>query len=305
MGKMPNVFMRSVINSLMPKGALWSPSIGGNFARLLDGISKNKQTVLDDLACLSHLREPARIPIEMLPILERELGVAAIDMDIELRRAILRGIRYKNKSIPTCNKLQHALNVAGFGEGGYGVVVVENENPAINPGDYINPVNNEVSLKKSQAGSICARNPDGSDWKAWQECAGYNSVSYKNPNLPKGSTKYYYLLNTDNHSAIGLKKSQAGSICARNPDGSDWKAWQECAGYNSESNETYNKYSDPPCEYWPMVFFICAGVTRNEDGNIISISPAKVPAVLRQRLNRIVLRIKPEGIWAAMIVDFD
>ena len=247
MGKMPNVFMRSVINSLMPKGALWSPSIGGNFARLLDGISKNKQTVLDDLACLSHLREPARIPIEMLPILERELGVAAIDMDIELRRAILRGIRYKNKSIPTCNKLQHALNVAGFGEGGYGVVVVENENPAINPGDYINPVNNEVSLKKSQAGSICARNPDGSDWKAWQECAGYNS----------------------------------------------------------ESNETYNKYSDPPCEYWPMVFFICAGVTRNEDGNIISISPARVTAVLRQRLNRIVLRIKPEGIWAAMIVDFD
>ena len=56
--------------------------------------------------------------------------------------------------------------------------------------------------------------------------------------------------------------------------------------------------------YWPLVFFIGGAVTRDLSGRITNIATVTMPAVYRQELNRLVLRIKPLGIWAAILVRY-
>jgi hypothetical protein len=45
-------------------------------------------------------------------------------------------------------------------------------------------------------------------------------------------------------------------------------------------------------------------VARNPDGRIASVASVDVPVGRRQELHRLILRVKPLGIWAAMIVRY-
>jgi hypothetical protein len=94
-------------------------------------------------------------------------------------------------------------------------------------------------------------------------------------------------------------------ICARAFDGSDSKQPYECAGYYTAYVDLSPKYSTPEDpKYWSMIFFVGGAVTRNPNGSIASVASVNVPAVRRQELHRLILRIKPVGTWAAMMVQF-
>jgi hypothetical protein len=45
-------------------------------------------------------------------------------------------------------------------------------------------------------------------------------------------------------------------------------------------------------------------VTRNTDDVIVDIASVQIPAARRQELNRIILRIKPVAMWAAMLIQY-
>jgi hypothetical protein len=98
---------------------------------------------------------------------------------------------------------------------------------------------------------------------------------------------------------------QAGHICARAFDGSDSQSALECAGYYTkyvDMNVPYAAPDDPA--YWPLIFFVGGDVYRNGDGSIRSVAVVSVPAIRKQELHRLILRIKPLGIWAAMMCRF-
>ena len=267
----------------MPDGSIWQPSHGGGFDRLLDGVAENKQAVLGDLGGLAHIRDPLRCPVELLPDLEREFGVTAnIALTERERRMAVAIIRYKRVTLPTTQKLQRVLDMAGFGSGGYGLTVTPNASP---PTDPFPIVGMSCNLTAHGFPSIF--------------CAGNTDVAFA------GYGGGYYLVSGDHFMARQLYP-QAGQICARVFDGSDYMSGRERAGYHEDfaiTNEAA-QHKTPPEAYWPLIFFVGGTVTRNGDGSIGSVAMVSVPATRRQELHRLVLRVAPMGIWAAMMVGY-
>ena len=240
---MTRLFMRRVIDALMPKGAIWRPVKGGDFDRLLDGVAKNKQVVLGDLENLAHVRNPLRCPIGILQDLEREYGVTTnVALTEKERRMSLAVIRYKRIVLATTDKLQFALNKAGFGLGGYGLTVTRNSSPVQDP-------------ERIGVGYILTAHGFPSVY-----CAGNTDVAYCGYFAER-----YYL--------------SSGDSC-------------------DEDLVT------PPKAYWSSVFFVGGQVSRANDGQIINISPVNIPSARKQELHRLILRIKPLGIWVGMIVRY-
>jgi hypothetical protein len=275
-------FMREVMDALLPDGAAWKPAYGGDYDKLLDGVSQNAQGALDDLASLEHIRNPYKCPTELLPDLEREFGISPNNALTEkTRRASLATVRYKRGGLATVPKLQRALDLAGFGYGGYGLSVTQNASPPANPEPIV------------EANYVLTAHEFPSVY-----CAG-NSRAFAG-----GGGGGYYLTSGDYFTSRPLYP-QAGRICARAFDGSDYRSGLECAGYYDEMLVTDEnlKYKSPPEGYWSLVFFVGGAVTRNPDGRIATIATVNIPQSRRQELHRLILRVKPCGIWAAMMVD--
>jgi hypothetical protein len=190
--------MRGVIDALMPQGAIWNPAYGGDFDRLLDGVAQNKQDTLDDLSSLAHIRDPYNCPIELLPDLEREYGISPDNALTEKeRRLSLAAVRYKRRSLGTAQKLQRTLDIAGFGYGGYGLIVTPNASPATDPSTMVDA---SYVMTAHEFPSVF--------------CAGNTDVAYA------GFGGGYYLVSGDYFTTRPLYL-QAGQICARAFDGSD------------------------------------------------------------------------------------
>jgi hypothetical protein len=265
----------------MPQGSAWAPAYGGFLDRLLDGIADNGEAVRKALEKLAHVRNPYLCPLELLGDLEREFGIAGNEGLTEKdRREALAAIRYKTASLATAAKLQFYLDKSGFGRSGYGLVVTPNSSPAADP-EHI--VDTRFSLPARPFPSA--------------SCAG-NAAAYA------GYGGGYYLVNSDQQVLRPLYP-QAGHICARAFDGSDSRQPYECAGYYTGYVSISPKYITPQdSKYWPMIFFVGAAASRNPDGSIANVASVTVPAVRRQELHKLILRIKPLGIWAAMMINF-
>jgi hypothetical protein len=271
------------MDALLPDGAVWKPAYGGDYDKLLDGIAQNEQNVFDDLGSLANVRNPYKCPIELLPDLEREYGISPNNALTEKeRRASLAAVRYKRGGLATAAKLQRVLDLAGFGYGGYGLIVTPNASPPANPEPIV------------EANYVLTAHEFPSVY-----CAG-NSRAFAG-----GGGGGYYLVMGDYKTAQPLYP-QAGRICARAFDGGDYRSGLECAGYYDEMLEIDEnlKYKSPPEPYWSLVFFVGGAVTRNPDGRIATVATVNIPQSRKQELHRLVLRIKPEGTWAAMMVRY-
>ena len=279
---MSRPFMRQVVDSLLPKGAIWKPAADGDFDNLLDGVAENQQAVFNDLGSLEHIRDPYRCPAALLPDLEREFGIMPNNALTEKeRRRSLAVVRYRQKILATAQKLQWALDMAGFGSGGYGLRVTPNS-PTSDPTLI---VDGAYAMTAHEFPSIF--------------CAGNTTVAYC------GYGGGYYLVAGDYYASRPIYP-QAGEVCARAFDGSDPQSGRECCGYY-EKEEVSNieaEHRTPPEPYWPLVFFVGRAVTRNPDGRIVGVATVDIPAIRRQELHRLILRIKPMGVWAAMMVRY-
>ena len=232
--------MRGVIGSLLPDGAVWRPAHGGDLDRLLDGVAEGKEGVLVDLSALAHIRDPYKCPAGMLGDLERELGISSNHALTETqRRKYLVPIRYKRQTLSTAQKLQYALDKAGFGYGGYGLKVTPNSPPA-------------------------------------------------DPEL----TGWYYTMQAHDWPSI---------YCAGSP----------LVGFAGQYNVRYylasggeEELETPPESWWPLLFFVGGTPVRTYEGRIRRVTIVDVPKDRRQELHRIILRIKPMGIWAALLVRY-
>ena len=274
--------MRLSNDALMPPGAIWRPTAGGKLDALHDGLADNGQTVHDNLAQLAYLRNPYRCPLEFLSDLEREYGIPPTTSLSEAdRRAQVAAVKYKRSRLATAARLQRALDLAGFGAGGYGLIVTPNSSPPADPAAIVTA---SYQLTAHAMG-------DGSGSVAGT--AGAYAAQRAG----------YYLVNGDTY-VLTPNYPGAGQICARAFDGSDSLSGQQSAGYYSSYTQFTNPYASPAQAYWPLIFFVGGVVTRNGDGSIASIARVTIPARRRQDLHRIILQNKPLGIWAGMCVQF-
>jgi hypothetical protein len=269
-------FMRQVHDALMPRGEAWTPAPGGKYDRLLDGFADNAQAVLDDLNSLAYIRNPRKIPFAMLPDLEREYGITPDDTVPESdRREKLAVVRYSPRPLSRVAVLQAALDKAGFGISGYGLVVTPNGSPAADPW-YI--IDENFVLTAHEFPSVYA--------------AG-TVTAYA------GERGGYYLVNSDIFDARPTYPGAGTDMVAR-----DFPS-KSCAGYYEGFSGPENEYTAPiPEPYWPFVAFAGGTVTRNADGSIASVATVTVPIGRRQELHRLILRLKPLHAWIGMCVVY-
>jgi hypothetical protein len=275
------VFMRRTVDGLMPRGSIFHSAPGGDLDHLLDGIADNAQTSLDDLEFVAHLRDPSSVPLALLPDLEREFGITPDSALSEPdRRKNLAVLRYKRRKLTSVARLQDALDRAGFGTGGFGLIVTPNASPATDPASI---VDNAYQLTAHEIG---------------EGMSAGNSSAYA---AKRGG---YYLVNGDKY-ILEPVYPQAGQICARAFDGSDSLSGEGCAGHYNSYTQYTNEHTTPPEGYWPLIFFVGGVVARNENGSIAAVSTVWIPSHRRQELHRLALRYKPLGTWAAMIVQYN
>ncbi len=122
---------RSILNSLLPEGAFWTPAADSDYDKLLNGIADNSQAMYEVLKQLAILRDPYKTPI--LDDMELEYGIAPHIMDTEtLRRERLAAMMFRRAKIPTTESLQQKLRDAGFSD----VYVYANTAP-LDPADLL------------------------------------------------------------------------------------------------------------------------------------------------------------------------
>jgi hypothetical protein len=267
--------MRSVHDALMPQGAAWEPASGGKMDRLLEGFADNAQAVLDDLESLAWIRNPAKVPGELLPDLEREYGITPDDRIPDAdRREGLSAVRYNSRPSARVQSLQDALDKAGFGVNGYGLAVTPNGSPASDP----HPIVEENILLTAH--------------KFPSRYAAGTAIAFA---AERGG---YYLVNGDRYNSRPVYP-QAGYMQAQAFPSSS------CAGYYEGYAGYENEYTAAiPRPYWPFVAFCGGTVTRNEDGSVASVATVNVPMSRRQELHRLILRLKPLHSWIGMLVNY-
>ena len=117
---------RSVFDSLLPPGSIWTLKEGGDFDLLMDGISDNYDSVRTFLNTLAFLRDPQRTSI--LTDLEREYGVVPnSNLSEQERRDRLTVQKNDRISDGSPDTLQQYLRDSGFD-----VYVYQND-PAVDP----------------------------------------------------------------------------------------------------------------------------------------------------------------------------
>jgi hypothetical protein len=122
--------MRRTIDTILPKGAAWSPAPSGGFDKFLDGLAACWETIRSWLSGLNCIRDPHCTPF--LADLEREYGVLPNDsLTEEQRRAALSPLVFNRDSTGAWDELQAALQDAGFD------VQVHENSPAVDPAIFL------------------------------------------------------------------------------------------------------------------------------------------------------------------------
>lgn len=120
---------RSIFDSLLPPGSIWTVEENADFDLLLEGIADNLEIIRLYLSQLSDLRNPNNTFV--LDDLEREYGVKNIGLSETVRRQNLSVIVFGKNSSGAEDFLQQILNDAGFN------VFVYQNNPAVDPAIYL------------------------------------------------------------------------------------------------------------------------------------------------------------------------
>jgi hypothetical protein len=122
--------MRSVIDTIWPRGSAWNPAPDEDLDLLLDGSAENWEVIRLYLSELSEIRNPATTPF--LADLEREFGVFTNpNLTEQQRRDQLTPIVFNRSSNGGVDAMQTALT-----DGGFDVQVHENS-PAVDPAIFL------------------------------------------------------------------------------------------------------------------------------------------------------------------------
>lgn len=259
-------FLKDVITATMPKGAVWTPVIQGDFDKFLDGQADSHVDIYEFLSLLSKIRDPQNTPF--LKDLEKEYGITGNEsLTEQQRRDYLESIISRSQENGTPEELQRRLQEAGFD------VQVHANDPANDPQVILDQVFRMVA--------------GGSTAYAGNEQAIASRVGGE------------LIVNGDKFRQVPNYIVQAGNSFA-------FAGHQDFLAGRfdglSRKKIVYQVPTDPAD--WPLLFFIGGDATKDIDGKIIKVDVIEQPIELRSEFLKIVLKYKPLHTWAISVVDF-
>ncbi len=299
--------MRAFLDAVLPPG--WTPMPGGDLDLQLSAIGDNEQTVMDFLSTLAAIRNPRTTPY--LDELEREYGITPnLQIATAQRIQTLLLAKYARNQKSTINKMQAALNAAGLGVGGYGLIVYAND-PPVDPGLFIGQI---PQCFCNGPNAYCGFIPTGGAVVTavcgW--AAGGGGLWVVNGDIFTIVPQYLGCGDTQmNCGDIPVGGTLTDAVC----------------GFFSSSSYLPHPESDPPQSARPLCFIIAAGVvydglwymndvapmtmgmafsgqSSQGGGEIASLVMAGIPNNLRSTLIEIILRWKPLHCWCALMCNF-
>jgi len=234
--------MRAFLDAVLPPGAIWRPAPGGDFDHFLDGLGDNLQATHDAIVQLAYIRDPWRTPF--LDELEREYGVTPnAQLSESTRRAYLASVKYGRNRKSTLDTLQRALDDAGLGVGGYGLMVFAND-PPVDPAPFMG-----FTYQMYLGGGNT-------------QYLGYNTGGITRAFLGVASGGGVWLVNGEpyvpvpNYESLGGAQSYLGYLRSGTTGG------YYLGQYYSVSYLPITVASPSDPTTWPCVFFLAAAATR-------------------------------------------
>jgi len=274
--------------SLLPEGAAWNAT--GDFLKFLEANAKNKEAVRNFLKSITTIRAPLKTAY--LSDLEREFGIQFVDSLTEAQRRLnLLTAKTSTGSLGP-DYLQSIFDQSGFN------VQVHRNRPAVDPSQFIdtdyymvdgneNAVDgNENAIDGVKGGYYLANGPIYDQSPAFISADGNENMVDGNENAVDGRF--------DRLTAIKIEpipncESAYSTICGN------------IFAYHGGGMAIMGEIQ-PQC--WKHVFFIGGDVTLGVYGEIIYIEFADVPASRRIEFETLVLKYKPTGTWAAMMINY-
>jgi hypothetical protein len=272
---------RALLDGLLPQGDAWHPAPGGNLDKLLNGIADNLGIVQTALGLLDNVRDPWTTPY--LDELERDFGITKNTMlTTAQRQANLAARKFQRNQPGTALALQTALNLMGFGVGGYGLQVYTNEGSA-------DPRNFSGGVPYMEAGYTTPGYYQAGHTYAFAGISGGGGTLVVNGNL--------YSANAPNYFGAGMNGVSGYGYAGNN---------NMFAGYFTSlglgySQTTYTIGADSG--YWPLYFFLATSATYSS-GVIQTLGMAMVPGSRQQELYDLICRYKPIHTWCIVIAQW-
>jgi hypothetical protein len=274
--------MRAVLDAIEPPGPLWQPKPGGDEDNLRAGLSDCLQYVMDFLSGML-IRDP--YSTGYLDELEREYGITPnTQLTTAQRVATLSLRKFHRNHTSTISTLQNALDLAGFGAGGYGLQVLAND-PPVDPGPFA------IGAFQTYAGNTTA-------------CCGYNLGGPILAFCGMATGGGLWIINGDAFTSSPNYLVESGSPTSLSgyvPAGSSTSL--ALSGYYVTISYAPIYVTSPVDAWtWPLCFFIAQSCTRAGDGHITSLSIGSFPASLWGTFVEIICRWKPIHSWCLAMV---
>lgn len=270
---MSDALAKAVYEALLPEGSIWTPKPDGGLDELLEGMGTADENVIDFLASLASLRDPATTTI--LSDLEKEYGIVpAATLTEAERRQALSTIVYQDRSTGSAQELQTVLQSNGFD------VQVHENSPAVDPDLFLN--------------AFFLMYADGPN-----AFAGFIPLAGPPSTAVAGKTGGILLVNGFSGTQRADYLSYAG-----NPNMVAFNAVAVAGRFDQlVIDQLFYPVSDDP-DTWPLYFFVGGDATRDGSGALANIETADVPNNRRSEFERLILRYKPIHTWAGLIINF-
>jgi len=255
--------------SKQPEGSLGDILVDGDEDKLYDGLAGSQNDTMQFLEVIKYARFPEKTIF--VDELERDYGIASdASKTGAQRRAALTIEAYKEGGTGSNDDLRYALE-----RGGFGYVNVYDNDPPIDPRLLMDGI---IDDRCNEPMTSCCSDP---------------MTATCSENFGLGE----FIVNGD----MDIFTMTYGDSCAdpMNSCCSDpMTATCSYANYRG-SRVTYN-----PTKNFALITWIGGEITRDVDGNIVSIARVQIPTDLRDSFRRIVLKYKPLDRWAAVMVEY-
>ena len=270
---------RAFLDGIWPEGSIWRPAPDLDLDHLLDGMAGNIQSEHDFLAKLCCIRSPQRT--FLLDDLEREYGITKNDnLTVVQRVAILSERKYNRQGTATVPNLQYALDLAGFGAGGYGLTVYDN-NGGANPSSFVAG----LGAWNMYAGATGLPTYAGNTL-AFARFSGAAGTLIVNGLEYTAFPDYYGagLLGVPGYGYAGNSNMFAGYYTSL-----------------KYTETTYDITTDS--NYWKLFFFLGKGATYSA-GVLQTIDLVNIPSNRKSELYELILRYKSIFSWAILMANW-
>lgn len=259
--------LRRAHDALLPSGIAWNTAKGGGMDQFFEGVTEAFEDAKDDMTALASARDPLTTPF--LEELELEYGIVTDETKTEAQRRANLAAKDSNRKLSgQLFALQNALDAAGFN------LTVYANDPAVDPATFLNEI---ITTYCGGDGSYC-----GGDLAY---CGGYPSGEM----VVNGDI---YNTTLDYTAYCGATTTYCGGDSAY------------CGAHDGVIRTLFTYPVPTASASWPLVFFVGGAATFNPNGSLLTLARGSVPSAKRLELIEIIVRIKPEFTWCALVVAF-